>query len=60
MNMMDPLVGGLPDDRPDPEREVGGHKVHEAEPREHPELLHYHLEGTAFSVPFRAINHPIN
>ena len=41
--MVDPLVGGFPDDGPDPEREVGGHQVHEAEPREHPELLHYHL-----------------
>ena len=43
MNVVDPLVGGLPDDGPDPEREVGGHQVHEAEPREHPELLHNHL-----------------
>ena len=39
MNMMDPLVGGLPDDDPDPEREVGGHQVDEPEPGEQSEPL---------------------
>ena len=30
--MVDPLVGRLPDDCAHPEREVGCHEVHEAEP----------------------------
>ena len=40
--MVDPLVGGLPDDDADPEREVGGHQVDEPEPGEQPEPLHDH------------------
>ena len=43
VNVVNPLVGGLPDDGPDPQGEVGGHEVHEAEAGEHAELLDYHL-----------------
>ena len=42
VHVVDPLVGGLPDDDPDPEREVGGHQVDEPEPGEQPEPLHDH------------------
>ena len=42
VDVVDPLVGGLPDDDPDPEREVGGHQVDEPEPGEQPEPLHDH------------------
>ena len=37
--MVDPFVGRLPDDNSDPEREVGGHQVDEAEPGEQTEPL---------------------
>ena len=61
MNVVDPLVGGLPDDGPDPEREVGGDEVHEAEAREHAELLHDHLrrrtrQNRSLSSSRRSIN----
>ena len=38
--MVDPLVGGLPDDNPDPERQVGGHQVDESKSREQSKSLH--------------------
>ncbi len=34
VDVVNPIVGGLPDDGADPQRQVGGHKVDEAEPRE--------------------------
>ena len=42
VDVVDPLVGGLPDDDADPEREVGGHQVDEPEPGEQAEPLHDH------------------
>ena len=44
MNVVDPLVGGLPDDGADPQGEVGGDEVHEAEAGEHAEFLDNHLK----------------
>ena len=38
--MVDPLVGRLPDDNPDPERQVGGHQVDESKSREQSKPLH--------------------
>ena len=49
MDVVYPLVGGLPDDGADPEGEVGGHQVHEPEPREHPELFHDHLRKMSWA-----------
>ena len=39
VDVVDPLIGGLPDHDPDPEREVGGHQVDEPEPGEQSEPL---------------------
>ena len=39
VHVVDPLVGGLPDDDPDPEAEVGRHQVNEAEPGKQTESL---------------------
>ena len=43
VDCVDPLVGRLPDDGPDPQGEVGGHQVHEAEAGEQAEALDYNL-----------------
>ena len=42
VHVVDPLVGGLPDDDPDPEREVGRHEVDEPEPSKQAKPLDNH------------------
>ena len=42
VNVVDPLVGRLPDDDPDPEREVGRHEVDEPEPSKQAKPLDNH------------------
>ena len=41
--VVDPLVGRLPDDGPDPEGQVRGHHVHEPEAGHQAEALHNYL-----------------
>lgn len=43
VHMMNPLVGRLPNDGPDPQGQVGGHQVHESESGKQSEPFHYHL-----------------
>ncbi len=43
IDVMQPLVGRLPHDGPDPEGEVRGHEVHETETRKEAETLDDHL-----------------
>ena len=40
VDVMDPLVGRLPDDDPDPESQVGGHQVNEPKSGEQSKSLH--------------------
>ena len=39
VEVVDPLVGRLPDDGPDPQGQVGGHQVHEPEPGKEPKAF---------------------